>query len=451
MKLVDEVERVSARAGILSSRRWGLARLIALGFLVWVPAVACSASSGSSDSTAFGGSGGNGSGGKGSGGFSAVGSGGSAGGGINVDGAAASGGAPLEDGQACVGDSYQAEQSPLDLYLMVDKSGSMLDNTPSKWTSVSSAITGFVNQSPATDGIGVGIAFFPIPTDRTRVDMCTTTCTSCTCVGTCGCGGSCSCITSNNVTKCTCPAGTIGNSCDVNDYAKATVEIGLLPQAAQGIVTAIAGQMPAGGTPTGPALEGAIKHARDWAIANSGHKVAVVLATDGLPTECNSTVPSVAQLAAAAYAGAPRIPTYVIGVGGSLTNLNQIAAAGGTNQAYIVDAGPNATQQFIDAMNRIRGLALACEFLIPKPTSGQLDYSKVNVQFTPPTGGPAQFLQQVPNAAACDPVAGGWYYDNPSAPTRIYACPASCDGFNVQVGGKVDILLGCKTITAPPK
>jgi hypothetical protein len=224
-----------------------------------------------------------------------------------------------------------------------------------------------------------------------------------------------------------------------------------LPQAAPGIVAAIDAQMTNGGTPTRPALEGAISHARDWATAYPAHKVAVVLATDGIPNDCSSNIQNVSQLAAAGFSGTPRVPTYVIGVGPQLAGLNQIAQSGGTTQAYIVDTGPTATQQFIDAMNKIRGLALACEFLLPKPTSGQLDYTKVNVQFTPPSGGAPQLLQQVPDAASCDPVNGGWYYDNPAAPTRIYACPASCDGFNVQIGGKVDILLGCKTITAPPK
>jgi len=60
----------------------------------------------------------------------------------------------------------------------------------------------------------------------------------------------------------------------------------------------------------------------------------------------------------------------VIGVGSALSNLNQIAQAGGTNSAFIVDTNGNVGQQFIEALNAIRGAALACEYLIPSRRVG---------------------------------------------------------------------------------
>jgi len=36
---------------------------------------------------------------------------------------------------------------------------------------------------------------------------------------------------------------------------------------------------------------------------------------------------------------------------------------------------------------------------------------------------------------------GGWYYDNASAPTRIYVCPCTCARFGA---GRVDVRLGCE-------
>jgi len=89
--------------------------------------------------------------------------------------------------------------------------------------------------------------------------------------------------------------------------------------------------------------------------------------------------------------------------------------------------------------------------LLPQAQNGgTLDFTRVNVQFTPPNGQP-QIVKQVRNQSECDPVNGGWFYDNPQNPTRIMACPKSCDGFNAQFGGQVDVLIGCKTITATPR
>jgi hypothetical protein len=407
----------------------------------------CSASGGTGEGGGYA-NGGSGSGnpGSGSGGFAAVGSGagpGSGGSSINADAGGGSGGL-LQDGEACASESHRAEQSPLDLYLMVDKSGSMvLEDFGIKWPAVINAIKGFVNQSPQVDGLGVGLAFFP--TIDPALDACITQCGgTCACVQQCGCTSGCNCSGT-----CTCPGGN--QSCSVADYQRPTVPIGMLPQAAAGIAAALDQQMPLGGTPTLPALQGALEHAKFWASSNPGHKVAVVLATDGKPTECQSTVQNVAQAAAAALNGTPRIMTFVIGVGNALFELNEVAAAGGTGQAFIVNTGGNAQQQFIDALNKIRGMSLSCEFLLPQPANGAtLDFTKVNVQFTPPNGAPT-IVKQVKSQAECDPVEGGWFYDNPQNPTRILACPKSCDAFNVQFGAQVDVLLGCQTITATPR
>lgn len=85
------------------------------------------------------------------------------------------------------------------------------------------------------------------------------------------------------------------------------------------------------------------------------------------------------------------------------------------------------------ALDAIR--ARACAFAIPQPTSGSLDYGKVNVT-----------LLQVPvlevaGAGACDPADVGWYYDDPASPAKIVLCDASCSAGK----GKADVVLGCKT------
>ena len=88
-------------------------------------------------------------------------------------------------------------------------------------------------------------------------------------------------------------------------------------------------------------------------------------------------------IASSAAAGTPKVLTFVIGVGTSLTNLNAIAAAGGTTKAYLVSAGANVTQQFIQALNDIRKKTLGCEYQMPKTDAGIIDPSKVELEWTP--------------------------------------------------------------------
>jgi hypothetical protein len=349
----------------------------------------------------------------------------------------------LGAGGACASSHQEGKLTPLDIYIMLDQSGSM--DSDNKWTNCTTALKTFL-QSPDVDGIGVGIQYFalhgPPPPECAQ-------CSDCNCIFACGCN-SCTCI--NGVCSC---SGTV-DSCNVDDYSKASVEIAPLPGNAAAIVSSLDMAMPAGGTPTRPALEGAIKHASEWAQANVDHKVVVVLATDGEPSTnlCSpNTISDVEQVAMAGVNGSPSIQTYVIGVGLELGSLDAIAAAGGTNKAYIVDAGGNTTQQFIDAMNDIRKSAgLACEYLIPPAANGEMiDYKKVNVQYIPGGGGMAVDVLHANTPADCDPVTGGWYYDNNAAPTKIVICPATCGTIENDDKGKIDILLGCQTVELPPK
>src|SRR5262249_21662394 len=197
------------------------------------------------------------------------------------------------------------------------------------------------------------------------------------------------------------------------------------------------------------ALQGALEHAKAMATANPTHTAIVVLATDGLPESCvPQDIPSIAMIAAAGQSGTPKVLTFVIGVGTELANLNAIASAGGTTSAFIVDASQNVTMQFAQALNAIRTTAIACEYLIPPPSMGQIDFGLVNVQYTPGTGNPV-LLSQVPSAASCDSAGGGWYYDNPQNPTKIILCSSTCTQLKKDPMAQIKILLGCKTMIVP--
>ena len=81
--------------------------------------------------------------------------------------------------------------------------------------------------------------------------------------------------------------------------------------------------------------------------------------------------------------------------------------------------------------------------------AGQLDYFSVNVQFTPGAGN-AVTVGNVKDRASCSATRGGWYYDvDPSTgatPQTISICDTSCEQMKADPVGRVDILLGCKTI-----
>jgi hypothetical protein len=315
----------------------------------------------------------------------------------------------IDPDAACGAATTRAERLPLDIYLMLDRSQSMSDTVTggSKWTAVTGALEAFIAQTGLT-GVSIGLQYFSLP-------------------GTSGGGG----------------GG--GVSCNRADYATPDVEIAPLPGVAGAITTSISGHHPGSSTPTSAALQGAIDHAKAWGGAHPDHVTIVILATDGDPTQCDTSLPDIDAIAAAGVSGTPKILTFVIGVGSSLTNLNGIAAAGGTTAPFMVDTGGNVNQQFLDALNNIRGAMLGCTYKMPSVDGGIADLTKVNVQYTPGTGGAPERIPQVPGASQCPASGDAWYYDNPTAPTQIILCPATCSRVQPDTTGEVDILIGCQT------
>lgn len=346
--------------------------------------------------------------------------------------------------QTCAAERTSAQQLPLDMFLMLDQSGSMVQdkvaNGSTKWAAVTAALSSFFSQSNLS-GTSVGIQYFPLKsaTACSAYDNCSTD-------SDCGPCGPCE---SDYYYGSYCVANYTGDTCTASDYAKPAVEIAALPGAAAAINASIAGCSPAGATPTAPALQGAIDHAKSWALQNPQHVVIALLATDGDPTECytgTDPIPAIKTIAQAGASGTPKILTFVIGVGKSLSALNGIAASGGTTSATLVDTGGDVNAQLIAAMNAIRGAALGCTYKIPVPSSGTPDFTKVNVQYTPGGTTTPVIMPQAASLAACPTGKDAWYYDNPSAPTQILLCPTTCNKVKADTTGAVDVLLGCQTI-----
>jgi hypothetical protein len=332
------------------------------------------------------------------------------------------------DSTTCVATVVSGQLTPLDMYMMVDKSTSMLGqgsmpcssgSGQTCWTDVKTAIKSFV-ASPSTAGIGVGIQYFPVlPTQYTN---------ACTSDTQCGSYGPC--------------VNSFCRSCTVTHYSTPAVGIAPLPAIAGAISTSIDSITPFGGTPTGPALQGSVNYTSAWAQSHPGHKTVIVLATDGVPTDCTPIdINSIASIASAALNGPHKILTFVIGVGNALTTLNAIANAGGTTQAYLVDTGGNVQQQFLQAMQDIQKKTLGCEYQMPKTDAGIVDPNQVEIEITP-SSGPKKTINKLTGAAQCGS-GDGFYYDNNSAPTKILLCPATCNAVQADTNPKVNISLGC--------
>jgi hypothetical protein len=426
----------------------------------------------------------------------------------NNTGTGTGGGANVSD--ACAAKISTAQAIPLDIYIMLDTSGSMLDMTATqvtKWDAVKLALESFLTDD-ASDGIGVGLQYFPLLKPNTPA-TCTSNAQCGASAGPCflklcydsipdglyPCQTVADCPTSTQsgarrclpLAQCTnaaqyfcpnagdpCQADPPGQNlgtcqaitesfclnatvCDVAQYSVPAAAVASLPGAAAALVASINSQMPTGDTPTGPALSGAIQQARAWATAHPDHRVVTVLATDGLPTQCTpDTITAVAALAKDGVNKNPSINTFVIGVfgeddvnAGAPANLDAIALQGGTDKAFIVDTQKDVTAQFQAALDAIRGARLACQYQIPEPAAGgSLDYGQVNVALT--NGDQKSFVYYVKDQAACDASTGGWYYDvEPSAgtPTKIIACPATCTTFQAAPhGASVGVALGCETV-----
>jgi hypothetical protein len=97
------------------------------------------------------------------------------------------------------------------------------------------------------------------------------------------------------------------------------------------------------------------------------------------------------------------------------------------------------------AQSVVAGASLPCTFTIPTPPDGMtLDPGKVNFVYTP-TGGAPITIYNVGSMAGCNG-GPGWYYDDPTAPTQIIACPATCSNLEGDATGSVKVEFGCSTL-----
>jgi Mg-chelatase subunit ChlD len=363
--------------------------------------------------------------------------------------------------------------SPVALYIVLDNSGSMDDSN--KWEQAVDAISEFVRTEPAS-----GTAWSCIDQDGDSVpppdDLPPP-----------GAGAIRVAIQYFHLES----GGRNSDECDGSGHDTPAVSMGPLPDNGAAIVSSLNGTGPSGNTPTVGALTGGTEFCAGFQGSNPDEQCVVVVVTDGQPNGCGLSSdcgggggrgggdcvdPNAADvltpIASAAFRG-DGVLTFTVGMDGVTTEgfdlLDAIAAAGGSdcspgspgNEACAVSRGRGPS--LLDALHPIRepvqvtqaidesitttetlSSTLPCQWEIPTPSAGRtFDKDLVNVTIT--TSGSPTRLGNVPSQNECEAADGGWYYDDGDSPTRIVACPATCDVIENLIEARVEVLVGCAT------
>jgi hypothetical protein len=184
---------------------------------------------------------------------------------------------------------------------------------------------------------------------------------------------------------------------------------------------------PSSYTPTAAAINAATAYLK---TVQDGNIKAILLATDGEPN-CGSGQNSAASdlpntLAALQAASGAGFPVYVIGIGPSVGNLNNMAQAGGTDTYYPA----TSPQQLSDALTKISTVVGSCSFAAasspPDPTLVSVYVDK----------------QLVPKDAN-----NGWTFG--ATTSTIVLTGSVCANVMSGASSQVEILFGCPNVPPP--
>lgn len=351
-------------------------------------------------------------------------------GGDEAGSSGSSGSSGFDPDAACATTDIGAERARANILFIVDRSGSMNcnpppttssatcesfpvtanDGLPTKWSITKAALRSAVEAMPETNSIG--LTYFNVDDD-------------------------CAVQATPNV-----PIAQVSEA-----------QVGLL-------ATSLDAVTPHGFTPIvgGVTLGYQHLHASDV----DGRKFLVLL-TDGEET-CAPDQKAGFVATTVTNAALVGIRTFVIGAPGSEENrafLSQVAFNGQTARTPtcthaaspadvgdchfdLTNAGVNLATELNKALEAISREALSCEYDVPKPDGGTVDYGKVNVIYKPASGA-SETIPQDPDKACAQ--ASGWQYTPDRK--RIVLCGSACTKVKADTGGSVSIALGCATQRGP--
>jgi len=336
--------------------------------------------------------------------------------------------APVKDSaltsdSSCAQIVTTATPKPLDMYVMLDQSGSMGADcnlgsaTASKWCYAINALSTYF-ASPGATGNAAALQYFALS------------------------GGTCA-----------------GLGYDTAEVPGAGTGYVSLPSSA--FDSSLNAHAPSTLTPTEGALRGIVGFTSKPINRRLDRSTIGILITDGDPVGCDDSVTNLAKILSDHHA-VTGIPTFVIGMPGANFNNLEVIAAGGNapqhadvvgtlNDACGDGAGPcrawnvgngNAAA-FVEALKAIQGLAVGCSYTVPKVSdAGVVNPDIVKIEYLVGGLAPAKPLNRVLDVTKC--VADGWYYDNNAAPTTIRFCPAACNVVLADTKAQINVLLGCQ-------
>lgn len=336
----------------------------------------------------------------------------------------------------CGGTRVEAMRVPVNILLVIDKSGSMTDQPTgfgtNKWEAMKEALGTAVANAPPT--VATGLVLYPFSTGVTI------------------------------------PLECEGATCCAVPEPGAAVLVGVATDNAQSISDKLAQASPGGGTPTAAALERALQYYTEGdGLLLEGDKY-VLLATDGGPNcnydldcdadTCTPNLDGVPQCAAGNCcdgAGeycvddqgvtaqidalqAAGIRTFVVGIPGTeeySDYLDAFARAGGVpNQGgardYFAVSGALGVSGLTDVLTNITtALVTSCEIALPEPPA---QISLVNVAID------CEVLHKEGDDGS------GWEFDDENAPHSVIVHGPACDALKANGARRVDVVYGCTTI-----
>jgi hypothetical protein len=320
-------------------------------------------------------------------------------------GSLADAGTPRADVTAdhCVAQPLTSDDRAIDVLFVMSTSASMAtidgETSPdSRWASASNAVRAFVARLNG-ERYGAGLLFFPllVPTD----------------------------------------GGAAVEACSSSDYEAPVVSVAPLDAAgaqAAAIDAALGAASLEGGNAMTAVLTGALKVAAR-VKGRTGHIVQTVLVTDGALDSCGGDVTSAAAAARTAFQ-TDRLETYVLGIGSNATNLDLIAAAGGTFHAYAATSNEGVAS----ALSTLGATMRRCHFFFPMvlPPDAFLrmifavDYGKIG----------QELLSRFDDGSFCGPSAG-WFLNSNVTPSYAIVCPTTCEALLQRPDREVSAMLGC--------